>query len=93
MWNCASLNPEHLKNAFAGSSLPEKFKPKPVYPVNEDFLDNRDLELDDVDMMDDVRKELDTWLSREGWIDAYKNPPSFDPQILPDGFYRVTDSG
>jgi hypothetical protein len=49
--------------------------------INEDYLDKSDIELDDVSVLDDVRFEIDRWVSGGP-------APSFDVQRLPDGFYK-----
>ena len=40
---------------------------------------------------DDIRKELDEWMFADGWMEAMKKRPSFNPQVLPDGFYPVNN--
>ena len=40
--------------------------------------------MDDVSVIDDVRVELEEWIS-EG------KKPSFNPEVLPDGFYKAED--
>lgn len=49
--------------------------------INEDYLDKSDIELDDVSVLDDVRFEIDRWISGGP-------APSFDVKRLPDGFYK-----
>ena len=52
--------------------------------INEDFLDKTDVQIDNVSVLDDIRAELDDWF-------RYGKEPSFNPEILPDGFYPVND--
>ena len=51
--------------------------------INEDYLDNCDIQLDDINVMTDVREELDEW-SHNVYMGL-----SFNPQMLPDSFYKV----
>jgi hypothetical protein len=37
--------------------------------------------------MSDAREELEDWLNGSG------KQPSFDPQVLPDGFYKIEFNG
>ena len=90
-WDVSSVT--NYEGIFDDSSLrPEyrpHFNPKFAPMLTEDYLDKHDLQLDDVSVMSDVRKELDEWLSADGMIDAIKKRPSFNPEILPDSFYII----
>ena len=52
--------------------------------INEDYLDKTDIQLDDVNVVEDAREEIDAWLSDGSSL-------SFNLEILPDGFYPVSD--
>lgn len=63
-------------------SLPfNKYNMKPYKRINEDYLDKIDIQTDDVDMKDDIISEIDAWLSGDAEL-------SFNPCLLPDGFYK-----
>ena len=74
-WDLSGV--KYKTDMFFNCPIRDEFKPH--NRINEDFLDRHDLQLDDVSVMSDVRKELDKWLFADDWMEAMKKHPSFDP--------------
>ena len=80
-WNVSRV--KYHDNMFFMCPLKHMPDRQPKFKVNEDFLDNHGIQTDSINVIDDIRAELDEWVN-------YGKEPSINPEILPDGFYPVS---
>jgi surface protein len=79
-WNVSKVI--YHDDMFLNCQLKHRPDRQPKFKVNEDFLDNHGIQTDSINVIDDIRAELDDWVN-------YGKEPSINPEILPDSFYPV----